>query len=79
MDIILLINQIYVFFMYFYLLFVSMGAVFGPNTTEFKESSRFLVTLFAIQICLFVVSAFIGELVFHENFVHLYCETFSLD
>lgn len=45
----------------------------------FKDGLGGLKTLIKIQICLFVVSAFIGELVFHENFVHLYCETFSLD
>lgn len=79
MDYILLINQLYIVFMYFYLFFVSMGGVFGPHTTEYKESRKYLVPFFAVQICLFVVSAFIGKLVFHENFVHLYCETFSLD
>ena len=79
MDYILLINQMYIVFMYFYLFFVAVGAAFAPDTEQFKSSCRFLVVLFAVQICLFVVSAFIGELVFHENFVHLYCETFSLD
>lgn len=79
MDYILLINQIYIVFMYFYSFFVAVGLAFAPDTEQFKNSCRFLVVLFAVQICLFVVSAFIGELVFHENFVHLYCETFSLD
>lgn len=45
----------------------------------FQDGLYVLRVIVKIQIVLFIISAFIGELVFHENFVHLYCETFSLD
>lgn len=75
MKYLLFINQCYVVFMGIFFLFGPlMGFGFASETKEFKDCIKIFCYLLKIQILLILITAFVSEMFYQQNFIKMFLD-----